>query len=464
MKTQIPLTLPLKYKNDSPEEYLEKLISFYKQYHWLVHVLAFNFITQQEWQKFPLEWREALMHYMEKAGDNWAFSILELTSDKTDYSIWPESLQEYLKMARDLALPRVVDESIKKQQQSISKHILGGMSDKKIHEVQLMSQLIKNVADEKGITSVIDLGSGQGYLSRALAFDYGMEVLAVDMSEIQTQGALRFDKKAMKAQRSYGDDGKKNSPNLKHVTEKITPENISQVLTKWSPNSSKDKCWLVTGLHTCGDLSPLIFNLFAKSKEVSCVVNVGCCYNALTSTGFPMSNFLKKKNDLFELSSTARVLSCHSPSRWIDEGEQCIKAFDNYYFRALLQEILVEKGLSDIHDPPRLGRIKQNKDFVSFVAASLKRLKLPKDTISAEEAEMQYLESKKNQVDKQFVALWTLRGLLAPIIESIILMDRWLYLNESLQNASNDGLKGVWMYPLFDLSASPRNVVYVASK
>jgi hypothetical protein len=53
------------------------------------------------------------------------------------------------------------------------------------------------------------------------------------------------------------------------------------------------------------------------------------------------------------------------------------------------------------------------------------------------------------------VTLWTLRGLLAPIVESIILIDRWLYLNQSIQDGK-DGHKGVWMYPLFDVSASPR--------
>jgi SAM-dependent methyltransferase len=233
-----------------------------------------------------------------------------------------------------------VDEETKKQQQSISKHILCGMSDKKIHEVEYMSQVIKSVADERGVTSVIDLGSGQGYLSRALAFDYGLEVLAVDMSEIQTLGALKFDKRAMKSLK----EEEAEHPNLKHVTEKITPENISQVLARWSPDSSEDKKWLVTGLHTCGDLSPMIFNLFTESKEVSCVVNVGCCYNALTHTGFPMSQYLKNKDDLIQVGSTAKVLSCHSPSRWVEEGEQCIKAFDNYFFRALLQ-VLTKQGI-----------------------------------------------------------------------------------------------------------------------
>jgi hypothetical protein len=125
--------------------------------------------------------------------------------------------------------------------------------------------------------------------------------------------------------------------------------------------------------------------------------------------------------------------------------------------------MLVERRLSDINDPPRLGRIKQNKEFVPFVKASLKRLKLPEDTITAEEAELHYLKSKEKRVDKQFVTLWTLRGLLAPIVESIILVDRWLYLNDCVVN-SQDDKKGAWMYPLFDLDLSPRNIVYIASK
>lgn len=125
--------------------------------------------------------------------------------------------------------------------------------------------------------------------------------------------------------------------------------------------------------------------------------------------------------------------------------------------------MLVERGLSDINDPPRLGRIKQNKEFVPFVKASLKRLKLPEDTITAEEAELHFLKCKENGVDKQFITLWILRGLLAPIVESIILVDRWIYLNDCTDKRQDEN-SGAWMYPLFDLSASPRNVVYVASK
>lgn len=85
LASRIPLPLPPKYRNDTPEQYLERLMSFYKEYHWLIHVLAFNFVTQKEWEKFPQNWREALMKRIEDTGDNWAYAILDLTSEKSDY-------------------------------------------------------------------------------------------------------------------------------------------------------------------------------------------------------------------------------------------------------------------------------------------------------------------------------------------------------------------------------------------
>lgn len=84
-ENKVPFRLPCKYADDTPEQYLEKLMNFYKEYHWLIHVLAFNVITLEEWQKFPEEWRVALMKHMEEAGDNWAMSILDLTSLDSDY-------------------------------------------------------------------------------------------------------------------------------------------------------------------------------------------------------------------------------------------------------------------------------------------------------------------------------------------------------------------------------------------
>lgn len=128
---------------------------------------------------------------------------------------------------------------------------------------------------------------------------------------------------------------------------------------------------------------------------------------------------------------------------------------------------MVEKGLASSSAAPVIGRLNKKKDFVSFpvyVQAALRRLKYPPDSISPEEAEAYYTKFKTKQVDKQIAALWTVRVLLGPVLESIILMDRWLYLKESLESGPETVTKGVWMWPLFDPITSPRNMVIVACK
>lgn len=128
---------------------------------------------------------------------------------------------------------------------------------------------------------------------------------------------------------------------------------------------------------------------------------------------------------------------------------------------------MVEKGLADRFNAPVLGRLNKKKDFESFpkyVKTALRRLKIPEDAITPAEAEEYYETFKKKQVDQQIIAMWTLRALFAPILESIILVDRYLYIKESLSNSPPSPTKGVWLYPLFDPVISPRNIVIVATK
>jgi hypothetical protein len=123
---------------------------------------------------------------------------------------------------------------------------------------------------------------------------------------------------------------------------------------------------------------------------------------------------------------------------------------------------MVEKCLTDINKAPVLGRLNKKRDFTSFpvyVKAALARLKLPEDTITSEEAETYFNEHKN--VDKQIIILWTLRVLLGPVIESLILMDRWLYLDEAIPESPT---KRIWLWPLFDPVTSPRNMVLAATK
>ncbi|KAG1879228.1 methyltransferase domain-containing protein [Suillus subluteus] len=68
------------------------------------------------------------------------------------------------------------------------------MSPKKEHEVSKMSEYIDRLlctGFSDTLHHVVDVGSGQGYLSRALQ-NLGLHVLALDSNEIQTSGAERW--------------------------------------------------------------------------------------------------------------------------------------------------------------------------------------------------------------------------------------------------------------------------------
>lgn len=206
------------------------------------------------------------------------------------------------------------------------------MTGKKIHEVELMSALIHRIATQNKTSHVLDLGSGQGYLSRALAYHHQLHVLAVDMSDIQTKGAMRLDKQALKRREDV-----ESLATLNHVTETVTFENMTGILDRWSNAPSTD--WLICGLHACGDLSTFIMRLFATNPRITSIVNVGCCYHYLTedgdNPGFPLSDTVKSME--YSLGTTARVLACHSPWQWKHQRKESIKSFEQHFYRALLQ-------------------------------------------------------------------------------------------------------------------------------
>jgi len=72
------------------------------------------------------------------------------------------------------------------------------------------------------------------------------------------------------------------------------------------------------------------------------------------------------------------------------------------------------------------------------------------------ESEINGYEQKYTHKQDQLIFCWTFRALLSQVIESLILLDRCLFLIEH-------NLK-VKLFPIFDPYESPRNMVLVASK
>ncbi|XP_032222309.2 probable methyltransferase-like protein 25 isoform X2 [Nematostella vectensis] len=73
------------------------------------------------------------------------------------------------------------------------------MTPKKSHEVSVMAHVVNQIASQVKAEKVLDLGSGKGYLSQALALDYGLTVTGVDSKDMNTQNAVKRSMKLLKA-------------------------------------------------------------------------------------------------------------------------------------------------------------------------------------------------------------------------------------------------------------------------
>lgn len=65
------------------------------------------------------------------------------------------------------------------------------MSNKKLHEVECMSQFVADVAAMSKCSLIMDIGSGKGYLTSVLALQYGIKILGMDCNQININGAKK---------------------------------------------------------------------------------------------------------------------------------------------------------------------------------------------------------------------------------------------------------------------------------
>uniref|UniRef100_A0A8C5TKM7 Methyltransferase like 25 n=1 Tax=Malurus cyaneus samueli TaxID=2593467 RepID=A0A8C5TKM7_9PASS len=111
------------------------------------------------------------------------------------------------------------------------------MNNKKSHEVQVMSELVDNMANYCGIKQVIDIGSGKGYLSSFLSMQYNLKVYGIDSSSSNTNGAHERNRKLKKHWRAYKSRGRENlkcqsleKANDRPVESEITCKTINEEL------------------------------------------------------------------------------------------------------------------------------------------------------------------------------------------------------------------------------------------
>lgn len=217
MGPETPLPLPVEF--DNPNDFVESLLNFTTS-SWLlqtlcggVHILDFytrspdlySTILPQSWRDWfkerdimdilDLLMREDLGQFERREDeslDGWR-----------DGPIPPEDLLKYIKdvrkhlLARDFPPP---NSGLKPQKAAIPRHIALGMKVKKVHEVDNFARYVDRLtadisaSGKKPITHLVDFGSGQNYLGRALAAPpYSQHIVAVESKQHNIEGAKNMD-------------------------------------------------------------------------------------------------------------------------------------------------------------------------------------------------------------------------------------------------------------------------------
>ncbi|KAJ3628389.1 hypothetical protein MTP99_015697 [Tenebrio molitor] len=343
------------------------------------------------------------------------------------------------------------------------------MTAKKSHEVEILSAVAASISKIANTSHVVDLGDGKGYLSSMLAFRHSIAVLGVDACNSNTCGAI---KRANKLSKIWNGISKAPHRSVPKKTDKLSSINLDLykqatqfvdenfnleklVVDTFTTESSSLRLGLI-GLHTCGNLSPNSLKIFCKNDSVRSLCNVGCCYHLLTERfesnnhefGFPLSTFLSDKKIV--IGRSARMIANQSVERVL-EAKQLPNI--SIFYRALLQ-VLLEQYCNEL-PTKHVGKFrKRPANFTEYVREALRRLEVD-ITVSDQQIE-EIFSRYENRIDELNV-FYLLRCKLSPVIESLILLDRLLFLHER-------GFSNSILVQFFDPIVSPRCYGIVALK
>ncbi|XP_054815979.1 uncharacterized protein LOC129315874 isoform X2 [Prosopis cineraria] len=304
-------------------------------------------------------------------------------------------------------------------------------------------------------------------------------VLSTDILKDLTEMSLRGD----------GDDqlfkGKNHADNGKLHCPKYGNERTSLVLA---------------GLHACGDLSVTMLKTFLECKEITAVVSIGCCYNLLSEErftdagsqcGYPMSHALRSIGS--SLGKSARDLACQVLSKYYPEAMMNTpsigrkgKALRRRHQRRVVES---QRHLHEVTSSLAIKPAESETDGILGSALEIQALPCKasySERAGCEQTKFEdiYLFFKdfcesglehlgirpSHNIDFQEIwkeaepftdligPYWSLRAALGPLLETLILLDRLLFLQEQ------GSVVEAYLVPIFDPSLSPRNVAIIAKK
>ncbi|XP_046967738.1 probable methyltransferase-like protein 25 [Vanessa cardui] len=459
---------------------LDRIITYLSPLLSLANCHMVEFFTHNHWENLlPSDLRQYLddIELNDAIDQFWKCAKGE-QDDKTELSKWVLNSQSHcVSLNNGYCISRSqLQEKIKSWGGDIKPEvrIKEFMTSKKSYEVQTMSHLVASLFSASGSTHCVEAGGGRGHLPVALTLAYHLPSLTVDCDQrtiINAEKRVKIIQKQWHAIAKKIKDGSEESisesinSNLhRFATAYITEHtDLAAILReKFPEHSSTDIRLLLTGLHTCGDLGAASLRIATHRATVCAALTVPCCYHLLHETtdhlmvdtfqrdfapeaaghGFPMSVHLRG----YSLGRNARMLAAQSIDRVVSHQQLPDKSL---LYRAMLQ-VIIKTHLPDL--PLSEGKLKgigaKCKDFNEYFKTADVLLKLGLYD-SLPDTYLMDLGKNMNCQWKKIVLFYLVRLCLAQVIESVILLDRLLYLYEN-------GFEKVFLVKLFDPVLSPR--------
>ncbi|POI28998.1 hypothetical protein CIB84_007252 [Bambusicola thoracicus] len=496
-----------------------RLLSLYRP---LLDSYIIDFFTEGLWAKLPPAWQAAL-----EVADPPQLAAMLLGTGGTarQGTAWPLSLLAFTAASRALSFPRGqlgVTPHPPCQSPHLHPLLRRHVKPKKQHEIRCLGKVLQRLSQATGCDRVVDVGAGQGHLSRFLAFGLGLSVTAVEGDGRLVSLAEHFDQELLreleKAQaRGYS---RRLPPSQRHpnTTPDPTdpaslcprcPQHVAGWLDPQAPGQEfllaptpepaiaaknplagpvDSKQVLLTGLHACGDLSVALLRHFAHSPQVAAVTSAACCYMKLSTRpeptasslpGYPLSTWVAGLPG-HTLSYRAREAACHAVEEYTERLRRDSECLRIHCYRAVLETLIQAADPSKKHMGVQTVKkahmlsfpecVRGGCPFNPLLASSLgicgtgmvlthRYARLGLTLVGLDSAAMPLdSESVCAMLCQQHkvVAFFSLVLLLAPLVETLILLDRLLYLRERGFHCA--------LVPLFNPRFSPRNLVLVAAR
>ncbi|XP_023345260.1 protein RRNAD1 isoform X2 [Eurytemora carolleeae] len=331
---------------------------------------------------------------------------------------------------------------------------------KKQYELARLGKFTYDILNQINVNCLIDVGSGQGHLARYLCYSYSLQVACVDSNKDFTDSARKFDIQLEQSFRKLERRGEHclHIPHTApvHVNAWLQPvmdlQAFHSILSEKFHIYDTSLRYCILGLHTCGDLGPVLIKMYAQDTKATVLNSIGCCYMKIKEH-FPMSLFLRGVETRWKLNYTNAELACHAIEMYTErlrEGEE--DKLKVHCYRAVLEKFLMKKDPALKHSILRTVSRAHTLTFLEYAVKATSKLPLGIDPLEFDTEEIREELSAWWEV----VGYYTLRLALAPILETVILLDRCVFLYEN-------GFRSL-LIPLFDPIISPRNQLIFSAK